>query len=111
MLATFHQFKIMLLCSDPDSLRICLSLFEIYLNRMLPLLISWLLLKGSDGARAIWALNAGGGSHRGVDGVMYKPDVADMPGVVSDHGVTHVPLLARVHPQVSKTDITHNRFL
>ena len=67
---------------------------------MLPLLISWMLLKGSDGARAIWALNAGGDAHRGVDGVTYKPDISDMPGVKSDHGVTHVPLLARVHPQV-----------
>ncbi|XP_063674081.1 malectin-like isoform X2 [Bolinopsis microptera] len=66
---------------------------------MLYLLLSWLLVRGSDGARAIWALNAGGGSHRGVDGVMYKPDISDMPGVASDHGVTHVPLLARVHPQ------------
>lgn len=64
------------------------------------LLLTWLLVKGSEAARAIWALNAGGGSHRGVDGVMYKSDFAEMPGIVSDHGVTHVPLLARVHPQV-----------
>jgi len=70
---------------------------------MLYLLLSWLLVRGSDGARAIWALNAGGGPHRGVDGVMYKPDISDMPGVASDHGVTHVPLLARVHPQVFRT--------
>ena len=64
--------------------------------------LSWLLvyLNSADCARAIWALNAGGGSHRSVDGVVYNGDVADMPGTTSDHGVHHIPLLARVHPQV-----------
>lgn len=65
------------------------------------LLFSCLLsyLNPTDSARAIWALNAGGGPHRSVDGVAYNGDVADMPGTMSDHGVQHIPLLARVHPQ------------
>ena len=50
-------------------------------------------------ARAIWAVNCGGQGHRSVDGVMYNADDTEV-GVASDHGVHHVPMLARVHPQV-----------
>lgn len=53
----------------------------------------------SAGARSIWAVNAGGGAHRSVDGVVYNGDPEETAGTVSDHGVHHVPLLARVHPQ------------
>lgn len=67
---------------------------------MLLLLVSWALLRLSGGSRAIWAVNAGGHYHRSVDGVTYNADMPDMPGVTSDHGIHHVPLLARVHPQV-----------
>lgn len=56
------------------------------------------LASESDAARAVWALNAGGAGHRSVDGVVYNADVA-VVGTPSDHGVHHIPLLARVHPQ------------
>ena len=70
---------------------------------MLPLLLVALLEVGCEAARAIWAVNAGGGAHRGVDGVVYGADPVHMPGVASDHGIHHLPLLARVHPQVLKS--------
>jgi len=56
-------------------------------------------VRWSESVRAIWAINAGGPAHRSVDGVVYNADIDEMPGTVSDHGVIHVPLLARVHPQ------------
>ena len=70
---------------------------------MLSLLLVALLEVGCEAARAIWAVNAGGGAHRGVDGVVYGADPVHMPGVASDHGIHHLPLLARVHPQALKS--------
>ena len=68
---------------------------------MVLILLLALLDVGCEAARAIWAVNAGGGAHRGVDGVVYGADPSNMPGVTSDHGIHHLPLLARVHPQVT----------
>ena len=66
------------------------------------LLLCFLTLPGCKCAQVLWALNAGGDSHRSVDGVLYNADHSEMQGVASDHGVHHVPLLARVHPQVAR---------
>eukprot|EP00116_Pleurobrachia_bachei_P003119 sb/3463381/ len=68
-------------------------------TEMVLILLLALLDVGCEAARAIWAVNAGGGAHRGVDGVVYGADPSNMPGVTSDHGIHHLPLLARVHPQ------------
>ena len=71
-----------------------------FLRMIVPLAVLLFLTSVTDAARAVWALNAGGSGHRSVDGIVYNAD-ADIPGTTSDHGVHHIPLLARVHPQVS----------
>jgi len=65
---------------------------------IVPLAVLLFFTSVTDAARAVWALNAGGAGHRSVDGVVYNAD-SDIPGTTSDHGVHHIPLLARVHPQ------------
>ena len=78
---------------------------------MLCLVLWSMALSVCNSANVLWALNAGGNSYRSVDGVLYNADIADMPGTASDHGVHHVPLLARVHPQVARFVMPHPQHL